>query len=269
MAIVSNAAAGWMRVAAPVAVLVLLFMAQASRAQPSALPVIERVKASIVAVGTFQRTRQPQFRFLGTGFAVGDGTLVATNAHVLPATLEGGSDPESLVVLLPARDPAQRIVREASRVAQADEHDLAVLRIGAPALPPLALGDSDRVREGHEYLFTGFPIGGVLGLVPATHRAMVAAVTPIVLPQGNSSQLEARVIRQLKDGGTFDIFQLDAMAHPGSSGSPLFAPDKGEVIGVMNMVIARATREAALPQPTGIAYAIPVRHLRELLRRVQ
>jgi len=261
----ANAVAAWLRVAAVAAV---LLAPQASWAQPSALPVIERVKASIVAVGTFQRTRQPQYRFLGTGFAVGDGTLVATNAHVVPPALEGGSDPESLVVLLPARDPAQRIVREAKRVATADEQDLAVLRIGGPALPVLALGDSDRVREGQEYLFTGFPVGGVLGLVPATHRAMIAAVTPIVLPQGNAGQLDARVIRQLKEGA-FDIYQLDAMAYPGSSGSPLFAPDTGEVVGVVNMIIARATREAALPQPTGIAYAIPARHLRELLRRAQ
>ncbi|HXF46189.1 MAG TPA: serine protease, partial [Burkholderiaceae bacterium] len=48
---------------------------------------IERVKRAVVAIGTYQRTRTPPFRFLGTGFAVGDGKLIATNAHVLPAVL--------------------------------------------------------------------------------------------------------------------------------------------------------------------------------------
>jgi S1-C subfamily serine protease len=229
--------------------------------QGAALPVIERVRLSIVAVGTFQRTRQPQFRFSGTGFAVGDGTLIATNLHVLPAVPDGGNDSETLVAVVPARDPAQHIVRAAVRVAALPEQDLVLLRIGAPALPALALGDSTRVREGQDYLFTGFPVGGALGLIPATHRAMVAAVTPIVLPQGHSGQLDARVIRQLQ-AGSFDIFQLDAMAYPGSSGSPLYEPATGEVIGVVNMTIARTTKEATLPQPTGIAYAIPALHLR-------
>jgi S1-C subfamily serine protease len=237
-------------------------------AQPSQQAIIERVKVSVVAVGTFQRTRQPQFRFRGTGFAVGDGSLIATNAHVLPQTLVGGDDPESLVIVLPAREASQRVVRDASPVAVASEQDLALLRIDGPALPALPLGDSDRVRDGEAALFTGFPIGDVLGLIPATHRALIAAVTPIVLPSGNSRQLNARVIRQLK-AGAFEVFQLDAMAHPGNSGSPLYDPQSGEVLGVVNMTLARTTKEAALAQPTGIAYAIPARHLRDLLGSVR
>ncbi len=243
-------------------------LAVPAAAQSSPPPSIERVKMAVVAVGTYQRTRQPQFRFRGTGFAVGDGTLIATNAHVLPQALEGGDDAESLVVVLPAREPSQRIVRDASPVAVALDQDLAVLRIGGPALHALPLGDSDRVRDGEAVLFTGFPIGDVLGLIPATHRALIAAVTPIVLPSGNSRQLNSRVIRQLK-AGAFEVFQLDAMAYPGSSGSPLYDPQSGEVVGIVNMTIARSTKESTLPQPTGIAYAIPARHLRELLASVR
>src|SRR5262245_16023203 len=61
---------------------------------------IDRVRNSIVAVGTFERARTPQFEFRGTGFVVGDGSLVATNAHVLPAVLDP-SKIETLVVVLP------------------------------------------------------------------------------------------------------------------------------------------------------------------------
>src|SRR5947207_10185814 len=53
-----------------------------------AISTIERVKGSVVAVGTFERTRVPAFQFRATGFAVGDGSLVATNAHALPAILD-------------------------------------------------------------------------------------------------------------------------------------------------------------------------------------
>jgi S1-C subfamily serine protease len=269
VATLSQCARGVIRIALVLLIAGLLAPAQA--APPSATQsTIERVKASIVAVGTFQRARQPQFRFLGTGFAVSDGTLIATNAHVMPGSLEARaeSEAESLVVVLPAREATQWVVRDAQPVAVAADQDLAVLRIAGPAVPPLALGDSDQVKDGQQYLFTGFPLGGVLGLIPSTHRAMIAAVTPIVLPTGNSAQLEASVIRQLK-AGAFDVFQLDAMAFPGSSGSPLFDAASGDVIGIVNMALARSTREAALLQPTGIAYAIPANHLRELLRKIR
>jgi S1-C subfamily serine protease len=238
--------------------------AVAQGAAASAADVVDRVKPSIVAVGTLQQTRQPQFRFAGTGFAVGDGTIVATNAHVVPRDLAAGQDPEQLVVVLPARQASERIVRRARMVASASDQDLALLRIDGPALPPLAFGDSTQVREGATYFFTGFPVGGALGLIPVTHQALIGAVTPIVLPAANASQLDARVVRQAQSG-SFDIFQLDAVAYPGNSGSPLYDIATGEVIGVVNMTLARSTRESALPQPTGIAFAIPVGQLREML----
>src|SRR6185436_5496240 len=49
-----------------------------------AVATIARVKTAVVAMGTFEPTRSPQFAFRGTGFVVGDGTLVVTNAHVVP-----------------------------------------------------------------------------------------------------------------------------------------------------------------------------------------
>jgi serine protease Do len=45
--------------------------------------VIERVKPSVVVVGTYQLTRSPKFVMRGTGFVVADGLQVATNGHVI------------------------------------------------------------------------------------------------------------------------------------------------------------------------------------------
>ena len=107
---------------------------------------IARVKLSIVAVGTFQRTRSPAFQFLGTGFAVGDGALVVTNAHVLPSSVDA-SRREHVAVLVPAADRSGGRsvgphIREA-RIGACDQaHDLAVLRIDGAPLPPLTIGDS-------------------------------------------------------------------------------------------------------------------------------
>jgi S1-C subfamily serine protease len=237
-----------------------------ARAQTAAdLPrTIERVKGSIVAVGTFQRARSPAFRFLGTGFAVGDGATIATNAHVLPANLDSEKF-EILAVVLPTGG-SQVQLRAATRGASDAAHDLALLRIEGAPLPALTVRDSDGVREGELVLFTGFPIGNVLGPFPATHRGMVAAITPIAIPPAHSSQLDPRLIRQLADK-PFPVFQLDATAYPGNSGSPVYAADSGEVIGIVNMVFVKGSKESALTQPSGITYAIPSRHLVELMKQ--
>ncbi len=60
---------------------------------------IQRVKPSVLAVGTYQNTRSPAFLFRGTGFAVDDGTLVATNAHVVTQELKTENG-ETLMVLV-------------------------------------------------------------------------------------------------------------------------------------------------------------------------
>ncbi len=162
----------------------------------------------------------------------------------------------------PAREAQLRV---ATRGADDPVHDLALLRLPGPPLPPLTIRDSDSVREGESILFTGYPIGAVLGPFPATHRGMVSAITPIAIPAAHSSQLKPELIRRL-GSGPFRVFQLDATAYPGNSGSPLYDPATGEVIGIVNMVFVKGTKESALTQPSGITYAIPSRYLIELLK---
>lgn len=222
---------------------------------------IERIKPSIVAVGTYQKTRNPAFVFRGTGFIVGDGTLVATNAHVLPERLDVENRETLIVLTSPGAEPQPR---EAKIFSVDIGHDLALLRISGPALPALELHDSTAVREGQTFAFTGFPIGNVLGFSPVTHRGMVSAVTPIALPTATARQLDPKVIRRMKSGA-FPVFQLDATAYPGNSGSPMYDIDTARVVGIINMVFVKGTREAALSQPSGISFAIPVSFLRELL----
>lgn len=238
----------------------------AAHAEGAAPATIAQVKASIVAVGSFERLRNPQFAFSGTGFAVGDGLQAVTNDHVVPKTLDAGRN-ETLAVAVRNADGSLE-VRPARRIASDASQDLALLQFEGKPLRALRLGDSARVREGETYLFTGFPIGAVLGLYPVTHRTMIAAVTPIALPAPGADKLDARAVRQLA-AGAYTVFQLDGTAYPGNSGSPVYDAASGEVIGIVNSVLVKGTKESALSQPSGIAYAIPVRRLKQLLEKAR
>jgi S1-C subfamily serine protease len=226
--------------------------------------VIPTVKRSVVGVGTFEPTRSPATIFVGTGFVVGDGLSVITNAHVVPETLGAGGKVEQLGIVMSEGEGIR--FRPAQLVARDMEHDLAHLRLTGAPLPALALGDSDAVLEGEDLAFTGYPLGMVLGLHAATHRATLAAITPIVMPSLNSRKLDARQIAALQRA-PFSIFQLDGTAYPGNSGSPVYDPASGRVWGVINAVFVKGLKETAISAPSGITYAIPAKYVQALLQQ--
>jgi len=224
--------------------------------------VIGQVKPSILIVGYFKSTNSPRFNLRGTGFVVGDNNLAITNAHVLvgPGEDNGGAD-----LVVQVRTPKDEWETRKANVLEIDRvHDLALLQIDGPRVRGLVLKNSDTVREGQSIAFMGFPIGGALGFSPVTHRGMVSSITAISLPAANGQQLTERVIRSLRDG-TFNIFQLDGTAYPGNSGGPMFDAETGEVLGVINMVFVKGTKESALTNPSGITYAIPANFIKQLM----
>jgi len=242
------------------ALVVSLLFAAGSAVGSPLVDTIERVTPSVVVVGTIAPLRQPKGDFRGTGFVVRDGRHVVTNAHVLPNPAEL-VDKERLAVFTGKGEEVQG--RMAEVVARDRLHDLAVLRIGGESLPALRLAQTDEVRPGERYAFTGFPIGMVLGMYPVTHEALISSITPIAIPQGRAGDLDPAIIRQLEE--PWDVLQLDGTAYPGNSGSPLYDPATGEVIGVVNLVFVKGRKENVLKDPSGIAYAIPIRHARPLV----
>lgn len=133
-------------------------------------------------VGTYLAKRSPRAKFLATGFVVGSGNWVVTNAHVLPVDLDVEHFEQVAVFFRQGNEEKMLLATEA---ATDTEHDIAVLKI-AEALPALRLGDPRQVKEGQVYAFTGYPIGMVLGLFPVTHRGMISAITPNVIPSINA-----------------------------------------------------------------------------------
>ena len=83
---------------------------------------VARSKGSVVAVGSFSALRSPRFSFSGTGFVLGDGTLVATCLHVLPDLVVSTERVELSVQLRSERGDlewraAKVLVRDRGRVS--------------------------------------------------------------------------------------------------------------------------------------------------------
>jgi serine protease Do len=223
---------------------------------------VSSIKTSVLPVGTYNATDSPRFGFRGTGFVVGDGRLIATNFHVLPELVRDDGPTQLAVLVL--RSTQEGAVRRVRLVASDRARDLALLQLDGEPLPALTL-ETAAAREGQSVALMGYPIAGTLGYSPVTHRGIISAITNAALPAPTAAQLDPRAISALRNGA-FEVYQLDATAYPGNSGGPLFDAETGRVLGVVNMVLIKGNRESALSSPTGISYAVPVSHLRELMR---
>jgi S1-C subfamily serine protease len=223
------------------------------------------VKPSVVLVGTYSATESPRFGFRGSGFVVGAGNMVVTNAHVLPEELpnEISARKVAIQVWSSTTTVSNAWSLRLARVLALDvAHDLVLLGFEGPPVSALPLARQPS-KEGTQVAFMGFPIGGVLGFSHVTHRGIISSIAPMALPAVSSQALNSRAVAELRRG-TFNIYQLDATAYPGNSGGPVFDSETGEVLGVINSVLVKGSRESALTHPSGISYAIPIEHVLKL-----
>ncbi|MCH9016079.1 MAG: trypsin-like peptidase domain-containing protein, partial [Gemmatimonadetes bacterium] len=143
----------------------------------------------------------------GSGFVIEEGGLILTNNHViqdavsLSVTLKDGTELPAEVL---GRDPST---------------DIALLRVATRTLPPVGLGDSDRVRIGEQAIVIGSPFGFDQSLTAGYISAL------------------GRKLRSGDDYGTEidDVIQTDAAVNPGNSGGPLLNTE-GEVIGITTAI---------------------------------
>ncbi|TPH17764.1 S1 family peptidase [Litorilituus lipolyticus] len=241
--------------------LILISLAMSFHCRADLVQVIAKVKPAVVGIGTHTPTNRPQNVLRGTGFVIGDGSYVVTNAHVLPDMLNDELLEEMAVFIGSGKEAK---VRQADIVATSQRYDLAVLKLKGPPLPALTLAHDEFLPDGSAIAFTGFPIGAVLGLYPVTHRGIIASITPTIVPVPSAGQISIKMLKSLRN--PYLVYQLDATAYPGNSGSAMYDQHTGHVVGIINKVFVQETKEAVIAKPSGITYAIPVKYLRQILK---
>ena len=135
-------------------------------------------------------------------------------------------------------------------IAVDNAHDLALLRIEGPPLRALRIGNSATGSGRAVVCIHRFSCRDVPWAFPATHRATLAALVPIARAGVTGKNLNPRMVARLRD--PYVVFQLDALAYPGNSGSPVFDPATGDVYGIFNSVFIRETREQAIAGRAGL-----------------
>lgn len=249
-----------MKILIKTALLTLILICHNSYAE-NLVATLKKVKPSVVGIGLHTPTSRPKNVLSGSGFIVSDGLTVVTNSHVLPDELDDNLL-QKVAVFVGSGKTAT--VRFASIAARSTEHDLAILKIQGKPLPVMKLANDKLIDEGSSIAFTGFPIGSVLGLYPVTHRGIIAAITPTVVPAIDSRQINLKMLKRMRN--PYFVYQLDATAYPGNSGSAMYNANNGEVLGVINKVFVQDTKEGVLSKPSGITYAIPVKYVHQLLK---
>lgn len=155
---------------------------------------------------------------VGSGVILEDG-FILTNNHVVENT-------EEIEVVLHNGEKLRGLVRGGDEV-----YDVAVLEVDARGLPPIRLGDSDKLRVGQFVIAVGNPLGLAGG--PTVTTGVVSALNrSVTTPKGILPSL----------------IQTDAAINPGNSGGPLL-DSGGAVVGINTAIV---------PTAQGIGFAIPI-----------
>lgn len=155
----------------------------------------------------------------GTGFVISPDGYIVTNHHVV------GDADKVKVKLGDGREFDAKIIGSDKQT------EIAVIKVEATGLPPLKLGDSDKLRVGEWVMAIGNPFG-------FSHTVTAGIISACGRGSTGITQYS-------------DLIQTDAAINPGNSGGPLLNLD-GEVVGVNTALYSRSGGYM------GISFAVPV-----------
>ena len=176
----------------------------------------------------------------GSGFVISDDGYIVTNAHVV----EGANGQIKAKI-------GDGKTLDAKLVGQDASTDLALLKVDASNLKPLALGDSSTVQVGDP----AYAIGNPFGLDRTLTTGVISALQrQISSPNGFSID---------------DVLQTDAAINPGNSGGPLFNA-QGQVIGVNSQIESTGNTDGGgQAGNVGIGFAIPSNTVKSVVSQLR
>jgi len=172
------------------------------------------------------RDQEPRGRqSLGSGVIVSADGYIVTNFHVV-------READQIVVRL-----ADQSEHRAKLVGSDPKIDIALLKIDGTGLPPLPLGNSDRLQVGEPVMAIGNPFG---------------------LDQTVTTGIVSAKERFIGSGPYDDFIQTDASVNPGNSGGALI-DTRGALVGINTAIFSQTGGSV------GIGFAIPVNLVKDVL----
>jgi S1-C subfamily serine protease len=191
-----------------------------------ALPAVVNITTTAVAYDFFYGPVPQQG--MGSGFIIDREGHILTNFHVI-------ANARDVSVTL-----SNQKTYKAEIIGTDPSHDLAVIKINAPDIIPVVLGDSKNLVVGQKV----YCIGNPFGLSGTLTTGIVSSL---------------RSIRSLDGTPIDDAIQTDAAVNPGNSGGPMLN-SRGEVIGINFQIATNGVDQSA-----GIGFAIPINAAKAVL----
>lgn len=217
--------------------------------------VAEKVEPSVVAITTEKMTTNNYWFGSYVQSGAGSGVIISEDGYILTAAhvINGASK-----MTVELRDGK---TYSATLVGSYVDGDIAVIKIEAEGLTPIAIADSDAVKQGAACYAVGNPEGRFSGSIS---DGIVSALdrTISVQVEGSSSSSGNSLYDYFYGGGsnnktiTLNVIQMTAAVSPGNSGGALIN-DKGELIGIVSAKSTDTDSE-------GLGFAIPSNRAMEI-----
>jgi S1-C subfamily serine protease len=218
---------------------------------------------------------------IGTGFIVRENGIIVTNDHVLkafqnvykPSNIDK-TDLGVFALLYHSTDVGYyEIPLHIIGIGSIKEFnpgpfyfgpkkpDLAFVQVKAKGLPSIEIDSETEICEGLELATAGFPMGTdaltapgyIHQMTPTLQKGIISSVLPY----------------QCKN---YHAFTINVMVQGGASGSPVFLPDNGKIVGVLygSLNDVGITKSKELYRlPTNISYVVPAKFIQSLLNDIK